>query len=186
MYTRFSGEDGRSPARWLRTLKYELPPRFTAGEWLECVDGLLDGKAAHWADEQPAVRRIMSDVALELAKNHHVDIFKALLISRFTPGKQDLEGVNHLVENLRQGSTEDLIHYYQRAYDLLLALGGRDYIGPDVLSVNERPILTRVISRFLDGLSESDLKLDVAPESVSLIQAYETLREAKFLLQRKE
>ena len=102
MYTRFSGEDGRSPARWLRTLKYELPPGFTAGEWLECVDGLLDGKAAHWADEQPAVRRIYSDVALELAKNHHVDIFKALLISRFTPGKQDLEGVNHLVENLRR------------------------------------------------------------------------------------
>ena len=185
MYTRFSGEDGRSPARWLRTLKYELPFGFPPGAWLECVDGLLDGKAAHWADEQPAVRRIMSDVVLKSANSHHVDLFKALLIGRFTPGVQNLEGVNHLVENLRQDFKEDLLHYFQRAYDLLLALGGRDYIAPDVLSVNERPTLTRVISRFLDGLSNPDLKLDVAPESVSLHQAYETVREAELLLQRK-
>lgn len=64
MYTRFSGENGQSAARWLRTLKYELPPTFTAGQWLECVDGLLDGTAARWADEQP-VKEILSDEALK-------------------------------------------------------------------------------------------------------------------------
>lgn len=91
MYTRFSGENGQSAARWLRTLKYELPPTFTAGQWLECVDGLLDGTAARWADEQP-VKEILSDETLKDAKNHEVDIFKALLLSRFTLGEDNLEG----------------------------------------------------------------------------------------------
>ena len=59
MYTRFSGDNGQSPARWLRTIKYELPTTFTPSQWLECVDGLLDGKAAYWADKRPEVKNIL-------------------------------------------------------------------------------------------------------------------------------
>ena len=84
MYTRFSGENGQSAARWLRTLKYELPPTFTAGQWLECVDGLLDGEAARWADMRPNVRKILSDEKLKHAKNHDVDTFKALSSAALT------------------------------------------------------------------------------------------------------
>lgn len=181
MYTKFSGENGQRPARWLRTLKYELPPTFTVSEWLECVDGLLEGQAARWADEQPAVKKVLSDVTLEHAMNQDVDIFKALLLSRFTPGEEDLERVNHLVENLRQGATEDLLHYYRRADDLLYALGGRD-LGPVVLSDNERSILTRVNCRFLDGLDESDLKPDVLPERDSLLRTYVKTREVECIM----
>ena len=178
MYTRFSGENGQSPARWLRTLKYELPPTFTAGQWLECVDGLLDGTAAHWADEQPTVKKILSDKALKYAKDQDVDIFKALLLSRFNPGEGHLERVNHLVENLRQDDMEFLQVYYRRAEDLLHALGGRDEIGPAVLGVYERSILTRVISRFVGGLSDAHMKPDVSPERDSLRQTYEKLVNA--------
>ena len=178
MYTRFSGENGQSAARWLRTLKYELPPAFTAGQWLECVDGLLDGEAARWADEQPAVKKFLSDKALEYARNYDVDIFKALFLSRFTPGEGDLEGVNHLLENLRQDPAEFLEVYYRRAENLLHALGGRDEIYPAVLGGNERSILTRVISRFVGGLCEPYMKPDVLPEWDSLRQTYEKVANA--------
>ena len=161
MYTRFSGEKGQSAARWLRTLKYELPPTLTAGQWLECVDGLLDGEAARWADMWPNVRNILSDEKLKHAKNHDVDTFKALLLSRFAPAAEDLEEVNYLLENLRQDGTESLQDYYRRAEDLLHALGGRDDIGPVVLGANERSMLTRVIDRFVSGLYEKFLEPDV-------------------------
>ena len=179
MYTRFSGEKGQSAARWLRTLKYELPISFTAGQWLECVDGLLGGEAARWADVRPNVRKILSDEALKHANNQDVDAFKALLISRFASAAENLEEVNHQMENLRQGSKESLHDYYRRAEDLLHALGGRDDVGPVALDANERSILTRVIDRFVSGLDEEDLGADVSPESDSLRQAYQTIREAE-------
>ena len=177
MYTRFSGGNGQSAARWLRSLKYELPPTFTAGQWLECVDGLLDGEAARWADMRPDVRKILSDEELKHAKNHDVDTFKALLLSRFTPAAKDLEEVKYQVETLRQDATESLQDYYRRAEDLFHALGGRDEIGPAMLGVNERSILTRVISRFVHGLYDTCMKPDVSPESDSLRQSYMKARE---------
>ena len=169
MYTRFSGENGQSAARWLRTLKYELPPTFTAGRWLECVDGLLDGQAARWADEQPAVKKILSDESLEDAKNHVVDIFKALLLSRFTPGESDLAGVTHLVENLRQDATESLNDYYLRAVDLLEALGVKDGIDTVMMNIYEKSMSRKVTRHFIDGLYQSYRRPGSAP---SLVEAW--------------
>lgn len=173
MYTRFSGKNGQSAARWLRTLKYELPPTFTMGQWLECVDGLLDGEAARWADMRPNVRKILSDEGLKHANNHHVDRFKALLIGRFAPADEDLK---HETDYFRQGATESLHHYYRRAEDLLHALGGRDEIDPVVLGANERSILTTVINQYLGGLYGQN-EPDVEPESVSLLLTYQAIRE---------
>ena len=112
MYTRFSGENGQSPARWLRTVKYELPTTFTPSEWLECVDGLLDGKAAYWADKRPEVKNILSDKYLKHANNHDVDTFKKLFLSRFAPADEGPEYVDRLIETLHQDNTESLEDYY--------------------------------------------------------------------------
>ena len=172
MYTRFSGEDGQSPVRWLRTLKYQLPSTFTVEQWLECVDGLLDGTAARWADEQPAVKRILSEEALEYADNHDVDIFKALLLGRFTPGEEDLERVNDLVEILRQDAAESLSDYYLRAERLLHALGVTDQAESAMLNVYERSTLRKVIRHYIDGLYKSYQKPDSAPQGDSLSQTF--------------
>ena len=55
MLSKFSGHN-TSAARWLCTLKYELPSSFTPSQWLECVNGLLEGDAAVWADAHPRVK----------------------------------------------------------------------------------------------------------------------------------
>ena len=90
--------------------------------------------------------------------------------------------MKYLVETLRQDSPESLQDYYRRAEDLLHALGGRDDIGPAVLSVNERSILSRVISRFVAGLDELYMEPDVSPDRDSLRQTYVKIREAECLM----
>ena len=178
MYTRFSGDNGQSPARWLRTLKYELPPAFTAGQWLECVDGLLDGKAARWADKWPVIKQILSEQNVNSTPDDDVDIFKRLFLSRFTPADEGVEDVDHLVVTLRQNATESLEDYYRRAEDLLYASGGRDesYPATVTLSNSEKSNLSRVIRHYINGLHHSCLKSDLALQSDSLLQAYRTTR----------
>ena len=176
MYTRFSGENGQSPARWLRTLKYELPSTFTAGQLLECVDGLLDGKAARWADKWPDVKHILSDEYLKHATHHDVVTFKALLLSRFTPADEGLEDVVCPGETLHQNIMESLEDYYRRAEDLLHTLGGKDSVNSVNLSDCERDKLRRVIGYFVNGLHHSCLKSDMALQGESLLQTYRITR----------
>ena len=166
MYTRFNGENGQSPARWLRTIKYELPPTLTAGQWLECVDGLLDGKAACWADEWREVKAILSDEYLKHAKDDGVETFKKLLINRFTPVYEGMEGVHHLFITLRQNATESLEDYYRRAEDLLHASG----------SILGDRLMGMVIRQYVSGLYHSCLQSNSAFQSDSLLQAYKTTR----------
>ena len=182
MYTRFSGENGQSPARWLRTLKYELPPTLTAGQWLECVDGLLDGQAARWADKWPDVKKILSDEDVKHAKNHDVDTFKTLLLNRFTPADEGLEDVDHLLLPFHQNATESLEDYYRRAEDLLHVSGGRDKIDSVKLRKHQRSILLRVIVLYISGLHHSCLKSYSALMSDSLLQVYRTTRRDERLM----
>ena len=182
MYTRFSGDNGQSPARWLRTLKYELPPTFTASQWLECVDGLLDGKAARWADTWPDVKTILSDRYLMQAKDGDVDTFKTLLLSRFTPADEGLEEVNHLIETLSQNATESLEDYYRRAQDLLHAYGSKDEIDPLRLSQFERSVLNRVTLNYVTGLHRSCLRSYTSFRGGSLLQAYQIIRGQERLI----
>ncbi|KAK0513882.1 hypothetical protein JMJ35_003604 [Cladonia borealis] len=176
MYTRFSGDNGQSPARWLHTIKYELPTTFTPSQWLECVDGLLDGKAAYWADKRPEVKKILSDKYLKRAKDHDVDTFKKLFLSRFAPADEGPEHVAHLIETLHQNDTESLEDYYRRAEDLLHAAGGKDETDPAKLSKSGKSILKKVISQYVNGLRDEWLESDSAYESDSLLQAYLTTR----------
>ena len=172
MYTRFSGDNGQSPASWLRTIKYELPTFFTPSQWVECVDGLLDGEAAYWADKRPEVKNILSDKYLKHANDHDVDTFKKLFLSRFTPPDDGPEYVDHLIETLRQNDTESLEDYYRRAEDLLHAGGGKDETDPAKLSKSERRILNKVIHQYVNGLRDERDEEHSAYESDSLLQAY--------------
>lgn len=181
MYTRFSGDDDRNPARWLRTIKYELPPTFTPGQWLECVDGLLDGEAARWADKSPNVKKILSDEDLKHAGKRDVATFKTLFLNRFTPADERLKDVNHMLETLRQNATESLEDYYGRAEDLLLALGGKDKTISVKLSNHETSILKRVIHHYVHGLHYSYLKSNAALQSDSLSKAYELTGQGRIL-----
>ena len=185
MYTRFSGDNGQSPARWLRTLKYELPPTFTASQWLECVDGLLDGKAARWADTWPDVKMILSDEYLVQAKDSDVDTFKTRLHSRFTPVDEGLEDLNHLIDTLSQNATESLEDYYRRAEDLLHASGGEDEIDPLRSNQFERSMLNRVTLNYVKGLRQSCFRSYTTFRGGSLLQTYYTIREHQRLMLEK-
>ena len=188
MYTRFSGDNGQSPARWLRTIKYRLPTTFTPSRWLECVDSLLDGEAARWADKLPIVKKILSDENVKYAHGGDVHKFKTLLLSRFPPDDKALESTDYLIKTLLQNPTESLEEYYGRTVDLLYASGGRDDIQPFKLSSPERSILSTVISHFVIGLHHSCLQSNSAIQSYSLLQAYQTTRrdERKMLAMGKD
>ena len=191
MYTRFSGNNGQSPARWLRTLKYELPPTFTPSQWLECVDGLLDGEAARWADKEPLVKNILSEKGLKYANTREVDIFKELLLSRFPPDEV-LEDADHLIMTLLQNPTESLVQYYARAANLLDASGGRDLDRDDTYPFvkhtdRERSVLNKVILHYVTGLHHQCLVSTSALQCDSLLQVYLiTCREQRRMLEMGE
>lgn len=191
MYTRFSGENGQSPARWLRTLKYEFPPAFTPGQWLESVDGLLDGEAARWADKELLVKNILSEKGLKYADTHDVGIFKEFLLSRFHLDEV-LEDADHLIMNLLQSPTESLVQYYGRAANLLYASGGRDVDRDDTypfvtLTDRERSILNKVILHYVTGLHHSCLISNSALRCDSLHRVYlTTCREERRMLEMGE
>ena len=111
-----------------------------------------------------------------------MDIFKALLLSRFTPGEEDLQGVNYMVEELYQGATESLDAYYLRAEGLLHALGVKDQPETTRLSVYERSMLRKVIRHYIDGLCQSYPRPDSASPGDSLSQTFLKINQKKRLM----
>lgn len=86
MYTKFSSHN-TSAARWLCNLKHELPPFFTPSQWLECINGLLEGDTATWADAHPRVKTIMTEENLQTATDVDIKIFQTALCTRFPPSQ---------------------------------------------------------------------------------------------------
>lgn len=154
MYTKFSGTDSQSGARWLRTLNYELPGNLTPGQWLECVDGLLEGKAARWADQHPRIKAINEKLRgrdNDLS-DADVDIFEKAVQKRFPPAPC---GVQLL---LTQWPEEDLDGYYERAEVHLHTLGGVDSDEDPAPSEKEHAALVKGIEAYVNGIFDSKLR----------------------------
>ena len=124
----------------------------------------------------PLSKIFLSEENLKYAQDSQVDVFKTLLLSRFTPADEGLEDVDHLIVTLRQNATESLEDYYRRAEDLLHASGGKDEIDPVKLSDFERCILRRVRLHYVNGLYHSGLKSYTAFHGGSLLQTYRIIR----------
>ncbi|KAK4690885.1 hypothetical protein P7C71_g6001, partial [Lecanoromycetidae sp. Uapishka_2] len=126
MYSKFHGTNGQTAARWLRTLKFELetdrthPYELNNGDWLQLIDGLLEGDAALWADQHPKVKELFSDERTKHATKNDVDTFKALFRERFAPLAENTEEAANIAEfrTLRQRPKEELQDYYRRAEDI--------------------------------------------------------------------
>ena len=181
--SKFSGTDGVSAERWLRSLKRDLSPDLTASEWLLVVDTLLVGEAASWADQHPRVKRILTDEYV-LHDERCVANFSKAIIARF-PGIEVVgpEKGQALMQFLKQGPLETLEAYYRRAEKLMHATGGVDR-SEAPLSDKEEEGLKKAIEKYMFGLREQEIKdstvlywkqrsLQVSDNPLSLLEIYQ-------------
>ncbi|KAL2040869.1 hypothetical protein N7G274_006327 [Stereocaulon virgatum] len=93
-------------------MEYELPPISTPRQWLECVDGLLEGDAARWADSHAKVKRLLTQQNIQNAGQSEMDTFTSLLLKRFTPVDEDDEmNALDITTRLVQSRSESLEQY---------------------------------------------------------------------------
>ena len=158
--TKYDGENGEAK-RWIRVLKEELQDVTSPGAWLEAADSRLSGEAAKWANKTPTIRNMLKDSYIDNATNEDIRKFKELIISRFDPDDPDEEVDSMpMLQSLAQKSDEEIMEYYRRTKDLLLAVGGRDRKNQnDELSPLERSVLDLTIDRYINGLKDPDLSI---------------------------
>ncbi|KAL2040868.1 hypothetical protein N7G274_006326 [Stereocaulon virgatum] len=168
MYTTFSGSKGESAARWLHTLEHQvhgpnpnynlefLPPRM----WLTCINGLLVGNAALWADHHPRVRQIIAANNLGSVSHKDVEIFKKAFLARFPPTRMTAglcrPSLFSEPQIFAQDRSEDLDSYYQRALILLYEKGGVD-MAEAPLTELEQEALNATILTYIEGLVDKDI-----------------------------
>lgn len=198
MYTKSSGDNGQRAARWLRTLEYELPPIFIPRQWLECVDGLLEGDTARWADSHSKVKRLLTHENIQNAGQTEKDILTSPLLKRFAPVDEANErNALNITRRLVQSRSESLEQCYRRVEDLLHASGGKDKSDAVALSENQRAILRHVTEHFIRGIHVQALRTYTKGEPTmtggwrirfnSLIKAYRAARlkeEVDMVLER--
>ncbi|KHJ30201.1 hypothetical protein EV44_g3593 [Erysiphe necator] len=187
---RFLGE-GYSGARWLSRLDYDFKTaghKITSPEiFFFAIDILFEGEAASWLDSNPVLREIVDN--RDSATDKQVADFKAQLIERF-PAKL----VNHTEGNLQndiktfaQRESEPLTAYYQRAVHLLRRSHGRDTprnasAGRPLVPI-EQSVLNSIISVFLDGLRDEEVRCEVFSRATlscgSLWRCHQIIDEVK-------
>lgn len=167
---------------WLQLIKiscrYEkLPPGVTqARALIDSVNLHLSGQARSWAFSDATVTGILlSDVSPdESVEAGLAEKLRTSLVDRFpSPYSNSQSGERDWLEldNIKQGSTEELSLYYQRLTSILFRLGGKD------VAHQQQPfnlILQRVVKAFCSGLQDERIEFDVKrqlPETLS--QAYE-------------
>ncbi|POS81909.1 hypothetical protein EPUL_006756 [Erysiphe pulchra] len=166
---RFIGDGGSSGARWLSRVNYDFqkvrhvtpPPNL----FFYAVDILFDGEAASWLDSTLMIREMIDN--REKATEQHVAEFKEQLISHF-PAKlvTYIEGnLQNDTKNFAQKESETLTAYYQRALHLLRRSHGRDSpmkiaAGKPLVPI-EQSVLNSIISAFLDGLRDEEVRGEV-------------------------
>ncbi|KAI0995436.1 hypothetical protein K3495_g12743 [Podosphaera aphanis] len=187
---RFSG-DGSSGARWLSRLQYDFqkagysspPPHL----FFYAVDILFDGEAASWLDSTPMLRLMIDD--REQSTKEQVAEFKEHLSARFPSQIIDYsEGnIQHDIKAFSQVKSEPLMAYYQRALHLLRRAHGRDnhksLTGAKALAPVEQVVLDSIISAFVEGLQDEDLRNEVFSRSIlscgSLWRSVEIIKETQ-------
>ncbi|RKF60417.1 hypothetical protein OnM2_051053 [Erysiphe neolycopersici] len=193
-FSRSGRFDGSIPAsRWLARLAFDfkrMDDETSPEEFLEAVEILLDGDAAMWLDSSK-IFRDMVDNRHEATEND-VDIFKEALIAEFPIRVVErTEGnVQQEIRMFKQLSEEPLLTYYGRAKHLLRRAHGRDepvqsasgmLVNP--LSPLEKMMLSGIISTFVEGLCDAELRSLAIRKSVmccsSLYNAYQIIQDTK-------
>ncbi len=158
--SKFSGTDGVSAARWLRSLIHDLPADLSLSQWFSRVDSLLVSDAARWAEQHPRVRRMLTD-EYYLHDAADINTFTRAITARFPPvEKPTVKQARLQLMFLKQSQDETLDSYYRRAESLLYAVGGVDrHEGP--LSHVEELGLSKVLEKYIHGLCDEGLKENV-------------------------
>ncbi|RKF61610.1 hypothetical protein GcC1_154004 [Golovinomyces cichoracearum] len=169
---RFSG-GGSSGARWLSRLQYDFqkagynspPPHL-----IFYAVYILFGEAASWLVSTPMLRLMIDD--REQSTKEQVAEFKEHLSARFSSQIIDYsEGnIQHDIKAFSQVKSEPLMAYYQRALHLLRRAHGRDnhksLTGAKALAPFEQVVLISIISAFVEGLQDEDLRNEVFSRSI--------------------
>lgn len=141
--------------------------------YLQHIDRHLDGEAAKWVLNTPSVRVLIYRGYMDAATESDVDDFHRALSDHFKLTDKEIQ--DHFratpwqgLMRLRQRTGEDLVHYYGRAQDLLLALHDRDAEknGDDALPAPEISLRDTVVCRFVLGLSGKKLKYSLYQQHV--------------------
>ena len=191
MYTRFSG-GATDVRRWLESLKYEGPPFQTPGEHFECINSLLSGDAALWADAHPRVKAILKQRDPEDITDADVKTFQTALLARFPP-IQLKSGYNSLarfpVKAFGQYAGEDLEAYYQRAIAYMYEQGGVD-LEEAPLTSHEKKGLRTAIMAYILGLEDEGIVLELQRDfeinrGLSLRAIHENAKERHWAKERR-
>lgn len=197
----FTGSDGQSAVRWLRRFTRERVTRkdgslVTAPVWLEEIDGHLGREAERWADCTPAIRNLLNENTLDKQTAESITMFKKLFLDHFqVETVAPFENAIPQIQSLCQMLIESLLIYHRQALGLLIAAGGKDIPGtgtvPHPLEPSVRSILDLAIDRYINGLSNMQLRLRmlryVANPNRSLRGAYMVAEvETKQMLAEKD
>ncbi|KAL2040867.1 hypothetical protein N7G274_006325 [Stereocaulon virgatum] len=191
MRTRFSGGT-TDVRRWLSSLKYEGPPFQTPGDHFECINSLLSGDAALWADTHPRVKSILRKKNPEDITDADVKTFQTALRARFPPN-QLKSGYNSLaklpVKAFGQHAGEDLEAYYQRAIAYMYEQGGVD-LDEAPLTSHEKKGLRTAIKAYVLGLEDEGTVLGLQRDfevdrELSLRAIHENAKERHWAQERR-
>jgi hypothetical protein len=128
--------------------------------WLTCINGLLVGNAALWADHHPRVRQILAANNLGSVSHKDIETFKTAFLARFPPARMTAGLCRPSLfgepQTFAQDQSEDLGSYYQRALILLYEKGGVD-MAEAPLTEPEQEALNATILSYIEGLVDKDI-----------------------------
>lgn len=159
----FTGVGGQNARRWLfrfharHGLNPETGQSRAPGDWLESVNGHLEGDAAFWADKNPLVRRICHPDHLEKATPEDVVEFRRLFLERWEDEVEEATNPMNDIQNLRQEVGETLRDYYKRADSHLKLTGAAEM--PASATQLQTYVNDTVIERFVRGLASRALQV---------------------------
>ncbi|RKF61973.1 hypothetical protein GcC1_151010 [Golovinomyces cichoracearum] len=172
---------GIQPAnRWLARLEREMKivgGQATPEELFEAEEILIEDDAATWVDSSPRYRRII-DNRKYATDNDVMEFEEALRIqfpSRNAPVLEE-RSWREEIKNFNQKLGESLKEYYGRTQELLRRGHARDerMDGVTTLSPIEAVMLSVVVSAFLKGINDYQVRTAVLMRSKSISKSLRT------------
>ncbi|KAI6247430.1 hypothetical protein HI914_04558 [Erysiphe necator] len=152
-------------------------------DFFQAIDILLEDKAANRLDTSPRWRKVVDDKK-NATERDVIDFKKPICIYFKSNQEQTDPNIHSDLRNLAQGPNEPLEKYYQRYLDILSRSHCRDEplveSGDECLKPLEAVFLSGVITAFIEGIHDSELRSNVLFKANntyhSLHGAYEAIK----------
>ena len=167
----FAGKNRQTGARWIKKLEHDLISKTVNGVvppeiLLKSIDLLLGEDAEIWADESPAVKRLLN---LDEPTAADVPTLKGFFSDCF-PAKTVPETIqlsfNVELAYFKQGENEILPAYYRRMVSLMHRVSLPNRSPRIEMKALESAILDMVIKAFIIGLADRDIR-QIIPKCLS-------------------